>query len=71
MFRKEKKTTNAQMTAQSNDENSSATINSTPNSNSSFSYKQLPYLSIARADSHFLESPNRKAEVIQRLADYK
>ena len=42
--------------------------NSTPNSSSSFSCNQTRYRSIARADLQLPKSPNKKAEVIQRLA---
>ena len=55
-------------TPQTNGENSSATNNSTPNSCLSFSCKETPYRSITRADLHLPKSPNKKAEVIQRLA---
>ena len=66
---KKTKKTNAQMTSsQSNGENSSATNNATPNSSSSFSCKQTLYRSIARAGLQLPESPNEKAEVIQKLA---
>ena len=45
-----------------------ATNNSSPNSGLSFSCKQTLYRSIVRADLHLPKSPNKKAEVIQRLA---
>ena len=48
---------------QSNGENSSATNNSTSNSNLPFSCKQTLYRSIAK-----VKSPNEKAEVMQRPA---
>ena len=55
-------------TPQTNGEYSSAINNSTPNSCLSFSCKETPYRSIIRADLHLPKSPNKKAEVIQRLA---
>ena len=55
-------------TSQPNGENSSATNNSTPNSSSSFSWKQTSYRTIARADLKLPKSLNKKAEGIQRLA---
>ena len=51
-----------------NGENSFTTNNSTPNSSVPFSRKQTLYCSVARADLHFLKSPNKKADVIRRLA---
>ena len=66
---KKTKQANAQMgTPQPNGENSFATNNSSPNSGLSFSCKQTLYRSIVRADLHLPKSPNKKAEVIQRLA---
>ena len=55
-------------TSQPNGENSSATNNSTPNSSLSFSWKQTLYSSIARVNLKLPKIPNKKAEVIQRLA---
>ena len=51
-----------------NGENSFTTNNSTPNSSVSFSRKQTLCCSVARADLHFLKSPNKKADVIRRFA---
>ena len=66
---KKTKQTNVQTTTpQPNGENCSAINNSTPNSSWSFSSKQTFYRDIARADLHLPKSPNKKAEVIQRLA---
>ena len=65
---KKPKQLNAQMTTlQPHGENFSATNNSVRNRSSSFSCKQTLYRSIAKANLHCLKSPNKKAEIIQRL----
>ena len=47
-------------TPQPNGENSFATNNLTPNSSSSFSWKETLYRSITRAHLHLPKSPNKK-----------